>query len=1033
MRTGGTFAALAATALIVMGLAAPATTAQEEVDGRYQDFGDQGGVLNILPPGQQGGLNAVELAESQTTGELPEHYDDQLAMYEDLVYNSPGLEEAELLDFFKDASFGVPPDDIGEVYQPHEDVTVIRDESFGVPHIFGETRYATMFAQGYTTAEDRLFLMDVLRHVGRARLSEFVGPSPANIAMDEAQLAVAPYTEEDLTAQIELARTTLPDGEQIFDDGSAYADGVNAFISEALVDPTKLPGEYPALQRLPDEWVLEDTVAIASLVGGIFGKGGGGELINACGIDAMSEEIGDDAATRVFEDFRFLNDAEAPTTSSRPAPYHLAEDVDPAAHPDIDCASLAPIDPGSPSLDDLLGAIAGTVPRPPGPPPVIDLPWGPMAFDLPGQMSNALLVGAEHSADGRPVAVFGPQTAYFTPQLLVEKDVHGPGIDARGVGFAGTDIYVQLGRGGHYAFTATWASADNVDQWILELCEPGGGEATTDSMGYLHDGSCEPITTFDHVQVAVPTAGGVPEDPADIIMSTRIERTSDYGPLVARGRLDDGTPIAVATLRSTYLNELSSTQGFRDVNDPEIMAGGFDAFRRVMADGVDFTFNWFYVDDTDIGYQHSCLCPIRADGVGPSLPTLGDGTYDWEGFLPFERQPFDVNPDSGYLSSWNNKQAPEFGGNDRQFYGPVYRSDALDVRIEAGIASGEPFTRAALVDDMTDAGTVDVRGQEVLPLLLDALGPDAPDGADPRAQELRDRLAGWLETDTHRRDFDPDGAYDDAVAPAILDAWWEPLSRAMFDEPSGGAIDSLQLPLHDAPQLGLGSAFNVGWYGNVDKDLRQILGRPVEDPWSRTYCGDGDLAQCRADLWASLSDTAERLEAEFGSASVDDWRRTVADDAISHTAAGVATVADNHWVNRPTFQQVVQFGAPLPNGEDPPPDGPGPDDPDPDGPGLDPDGPGPDGPGPDGQDPGGQDPGGQDPGGQDPGGQDPGGQDPGGQDPGANLPGEQPAARPVPPGGVLPRTGAAASAALGAVLVAAALGLRRLSRTAESR
>ena len=44
-----------------------------------------------------------------------------------------------------------------------------------MPHIFGETRYATMFAQGYATAEDRLFLMDVLRHVGRARMSEFLG------------------------------------------------------------------------------------------------------------------------------------------------------------------------------------------------------------------------------------------------------------------------------------------------------------------------------------------------------------------------------------------------------------------------------------------------------------------------------------------------------------------------------------------------------------------------------------------------------------------------------------------------------------------------------------------------------------------------------------------------------------------------------------------------------------------------------------------------------------------------------------------
>ncbi len=57
-------------------------------------------------------------------------------------------------------------------------------------------------------------------------------------------------------------------------------------------------------------------------------------------------------------------------------------------------------------------------------------------------MSNALLVGGEHTKTGKPIAVFGPQTGYYMPQLLVEKDVHGPGIDARGVAFAGTDLYV---------------------------------------------------------------------------------------------------------------------------------------------------------------------------------------------------------------------------------------------------------------------------------------------------------------------------------------------------------------------------------------------------------------------------------------------------------------------------------------------------------------------------------------------------------------------------------------------------------------
>src|SRR5439155_184415 len=84
-----------------------------------------------------------------------------------------------------------------------------------------------------------------------------------------------------------------------------------------------------------------------------------------------------------------------------------------------------------------------------------------------------------------------------------------------------------------------------------------------------------------------------------------------------------------------------------------------------MGGGVDYTFNWFYVDGKDIGYQHSCKCPQRAPGVDPYLPVWGTGQWDWPGFIPLSAEPFDVNPPAGYLTSWNNKQAPGFKSPDR--------------------------------------------------------------------------------------------------------------------------------------------------------------------------------------------------------------------------------------------------------------------------------------------------------------------------------------------------------------------------------
>src|SRR5437764_13475913 len=230
------------------------------------------------------------------------------------------------------------------------------------------------------------------------------------------QLAIAPYKESDLTAQLDAIRNSGAEGMSGYMDLLAYTDGANQYINEANTDPSKMPAEYPALQQTPAPWKPEDAVAIASLVGGIFGKGGGGELTNFCGLKAMTAALGSASAARaVFDDLHFANDAEAPTTSHTPAPYMTdLGPVDPAANPDIDCASLQPVDSSAPSLQSLLDAISGASPPLP----------------VPHAMSNALVVSGAHTKSGRPIAVFGPQTGYFVPQLPVQKDVHGPDLAA---------------------------------------------------------------------------------------------------------------------------------------------------------------------------------------------------------------------------------------------------------------------------------------------------------------------------------------------------------------------------------------------------------------------------------------------------------------------------------------------------------------------------------------------------------------------------------------------------------------------------
>src|SRR5215210_7458476 len=172
-------------------IAAPASA-------QVQDYrtNDYGGFRNILPPGQGKTVNGAELlAWEADHSNLPAHYEDQSAMYENLVFNTPGLSMSAIDDFYKDGSFGVPPGQVERTYSPRSGLTIVRD-SFGVPHIYGTTRGDVMFGAGYAGAEDRLFFMDVLRHAGRAQLSEFAGG--ANKAMDADVWSNSPYTEADL-------------------------------------------------------------------------------------------------------------------------------------------------------------------------------------------------------------------------------------------------------------------------------------------------------------------------------------------------------------------------------------------------------------------------------------------------------------------------------------------------------------------------------------------------------------------------------------------------------------------------------------------------------------------------------------------------------------------------------------------------------------------------------------------------------------------------------------------------------------------
>src|SRR5256714_5390145 len=657
--------------------------------GAYRE-NDFGGFRNVLPPGENGFDNAVDLARFEASQSRPTHSDDQLPLYRDLLTNYRSLNDAGVDRFFKDASFGVKPQDVERTYSPRDDVTIVRD-SYGVPHIYGSTRVGAEFGTGYASAEDRLFFMDVFRHLGRAQLSSFAGGAPANRALDEQIWNVAPYTEADLQRQIDQRPPQYAaQADLLKSDLDNYVAGINQYIAEAGLDPTKLPAEYPAIGRPqgPDDWKGTDVVATADVVGAIFGAGGGRELPSALVLEQAQKRFGKNAGRRVWQDFREANDPEAPTTVKKRFPYQTTP-----RHPQ----GVAMPDPGT--VTDLHLADPSTTKS--------------QASSFPKAMSNALLVSGRLSRSGRPIAVFGPQTAYFAPEILMEQDVHAPSLDARGVAFPGTNLYVQLGRGRDYAWSATSAGQDITDTFALSLCN---------ATHYRFRGKCLPIEKMTRTNSWQPNAADSTPAGSETITS---ERTK-LGIVTARAKIE-GKPVIYTRLRTTYGHETDSEPAFSTFTNPGKVHDA-KSFQQA-ASLLGYTFNWFYVDSRQIAYFNSGFNPVRAPRTDPDLPVRGN--LEWRGwnpdtnlprYEPARTHPHAVNP--RFLPSWNNKPAPGTRAADGNWgYGPTYRSKTLDDRVRRATRHGHrKIGRAQLVQAMEDAASVDLRGDAVLPWILTVAG-----------------------------------------------------------------------------------------------------------------------------------------------------------------------------------------------------------------------------------------------------------------------------------------------------------------------
>jgi hypothetical protein len=354
------------------------------------------------------------------------------------------------------------------------------------------------------------------------------------------------------------------------------------------------------------------------------------------------------------------------------------------------------------------------------------------------------------------------------------------------------------------------------------------------------------------------------------------------------------------------------------------------------ADQIQFTFNWFYADDRDIGYYVSGKDPVRPANVDPSLPTWGDGRSEWQGFLAAAQHVHQVNPPQGYFVSWNNKPAPGFAAADDQYgYGQVYRSLLLTGQLTAALKKG-PISRSGLVQVMEAAATQDLDGVTVIPLLLAEIG-NRPE--PPGVRAMLGQLKAWVASGAHRKKATAgDAQYASPAAVAISDDLVPALIRALYDPvlagggtggvgSTGGATTAgysvLPMQWVNTPNSGgahLGSAYDGGYESYLVTTLEQLLGQHPADAFGAAVtsreCAGGPTT-CPRSIDAALQATYDALTTANGSSDVATWTASTESkaagqtmpqyDAIAFRALGVVGQPDIDWQNRPTFQQVVQF------------------------------------------------------------------------------------------------------------------------------
>lgn len=611
--------------------------------------------------------------------------------------------------------------------------TIIRD-NYGVPHVYSDNLEGLFFGFGYTSAQDRLFQMEMFRRTFWGRLSEIYGekllPFDQGNRRDNLTLG-------EVKKQIESLR---PDLQTVL---HSYAAGINAYISEVLADPgNKMPKEFQEFEFKPEPWSAEDVAADFLSVMGFF-MDVSGELANASMLNFLTARHGQEKGQAIFDDWCWGYDTDSPTTINRTFTLPRSKNVN--TQSGLSNSVLKAALKAAPDAETLLAKerMAGKI--------IVDL----ALYGHPA--SYAVVVAPKKSSTGSSQLMGGPQFGHQLPSALYEVGLHGAGIDVVGSTLTGYP-FVMFGHNRRAAFSST-AGIDNIEDIYAEKLNPDNPRQ------YWYKNTWRDMEVRTH-------SFKVKNKSEPIVKE---ELYTVHGPVFF---VDQDNKVAFSKRLSCKDRFLKGLASFYDLMNAETVRQF-----NLAAQKSDMSINYFFANvDGDIAYYHLGLHPIRPARYDIRLPAPGTGEYEWQGFLPKSENPHGVNPESGYLVNWNNQPAAGWGHGDlatSDVWGGWGRDDRVTCLIRLAEAK-ETISPNDLEAIIKNIAFYDKRALNIKNVMVDLVNQIKP--AEDELMTALNLLGQW---DNLQIDADRDGFYDNPGA-IIFDRWWsKALTQTFADEFEG--------------------------------------------------------------------------------------------------------------------------------------------------------------------------------------------------------------------------------------------------------